>query len=55
MFELGTRQAWDTEGLETIKEQSQKRLKEKGWNDVRPALSVTVRCVNIDFSLKSLH
>ncbi|OAX35056.1 hypothetical protein K503DRAFT_851394 [Rhizopogon vinicolor AM-OR11-026] len=43
MFEATARHAWDSEGLETIKEQAQKRLKEKGWNDVRPALSVTVR------------
>ncbi|KAG2346573.1 hypothetical protein BDR05DRAFT_959508 [Suillus weaverae] len=42
-FEATARQAWHANGLETIKEQAQKRLKEKGWNDVRPALSVTVR------------
>ncbi|OJA20368.1 hypothetical protein AZE42_09500 [Rhizopogon vesiculosus] len=42
-FEATARQAWHSEGLEAIKELAQKRLKEKGWNDVRPALSVTVR------------
>ncbi|KAG2126940.1 hypothetical protein DEU56DRAFT_821582 [Suillus clintonianus] len=42
-FEATARRAWHSDGLETIKEQAQKRLKEKGWNDVRPALSVTVR------------
>ncbi|KAG1733916.1 uncharacterized protein EDB91DRAFT_1148001 [Suillus paluster] len=38
-------QAWHSDGLETVKELVQTRLKEKGWNDVRPALSVTVRYV----------
>ncbi|KAG2108961.1 uncharacterized protein F5147DRAFT_693521 [Suillus discolor] len=41
-FEATTHQAYSG-GVETIKELIQKRLKEKGWNDVRPALSVTVR------------
>jgi hypothetical protein len=52
MFEVAACQAWD-EGLETIKELAQKRLKEKGWNDVRPALSVTVRYVRMNLSLKA--
>ncbi|OAX32805.1 hypothetical protein K503DRAFT_804927 [Rhizopogon vinicolor AM-OR11-026] len=43
MFEATARRAWDSEGLETIKELAQKRLKENGWDDIRPALSVTVR------------
>ncbi|KAJ8595201.1 hypothetical protein M405DRAFT_391681 [Rhizopogon salebrosus TDB-379] len=51
MFEAAACQAWD-EGLETIKELVQKRLKEKGWNDVRPALSVTVRAWIMKASLK---
>ncbi|KAG2128642.1 uncharacterized protein EDB93DRAFT_1184074 [Suillus bovinus] len=42
-FEATARQAWHSDGVETIKERAQKRLKEKGWSDVRPALSVTVR------------
>ncbi|OJA15547.1 hypothetical protein AZE42_09878 [Rhizopogon vesiculosus] len=42
-FEYGCCQAWLFEGLETIKGLAQKRLKEKGWNNLRPALSVTVR------------
>ncbi|KAG2369099.1 hypothetical protein BDR07DRAFT_1371671 [Suillus spraguei] len=42
-FEITARKAWNSEGLETIKEQAQKRLKESGWDDVRPALAVTVR------------
>ncbi|KAG1893485.1 uncharacterized protein F5891DRAFT_1282054 [Suillus fuscotomentosus] len=41
-FEATAHQAYSG-GVETIKELIQKRLKEKGWNDVRPALSVTVR------------
>ncbi|KAG2067570.1 hypothetical protein BDR04DRAFT_1026975 [Suillus decipiens] len=43
LFEVKVHKSWSSDGLETIKEQSQKRLKEKGWDDVRPALSVTVR------------
>ncbi|KAG2122778.1 hypothetical protein DEU56DRAFT_983975 [Suillus clintonianus] len=43
MFEITARKAWDHEGLETVKELAQKRLKENGWDDVRPAMSVTVR------------
>ncbi|KAG1834673.1 hypothetical protein DFJ58DRAFT_719336 [Suillus subalutaceus] len=42
-FEATARRAWHSNGPEAIKELAQKRLKEKGWNDVRPALSVTVR------------
>ncbi|KAG2145363.1 uncharacterized protein EDB93DRAFT_1251463 [Suillus bovinus] len=42
-FEVTARKAWNSEGLETIKELAQKRLKENGWDDVRPALAVTVR------------
>ncbi|KAG1835305.1 hypothetical protein EV424DRAFT_365224 [Suillus variegatus] len=42
-FEVTARKAWDSEGLETVKELAQKRLKENGWDDVRPALAVTVR------------
>ncbi|KAG2059298.1 hypothetical protein BDR06DRAFT_987265 [Suillus hirtellus] len=42
-FEATARQAWHSDGVENIKQLAQKRLKEKGWNDVRPALSVTVR------------
>jgi hypothetical protein len=42
-FEVTARKAWDSEGLEAVKELAQKRLKEKGWDDVRPALAVTVR------------
>lgn len=42
-FEVTARKAWDSEGLEAIKELAQKRLKENGWDDVRPALAVTVR------------
>ncbi|KAG2143156.1 hypothetical protein BD769DRAFT_1037172 [Suillus cothurnatus] len=42
-FEATARRAWHSDGPENIKELAQKRLKEKGWNDVRPALSVTVR------------
>lgn len=42
-FEATVRQAWHSDGVEIIKEKAQKRLKERGWNDVRPALSVTVR------------
>lgn len=41
-FEATAHQAYSGE-VETFKELVQKRLKEKGWNDVRPALSVTVR------------
>jgi len=51
-FEATATQAWNVEGLETIKESSQKRLKEKGWNNLRPALSVTVRCVRMHFSFE---
>jgi stress-induced-phosphoprotein 1 len=43
-LEVTARKAWDSEGLEAIKELAQKRLKENGWDDVRPALAVTVRC-----------
>lgn len=42
-FEATTSKAWNSEGFETIKEFAQKRLKENGWDDVRPALAVTVR------------
>ncbi|KIK36702.1 hypothetical protein CY34DRAFT_55520, partial [Suillus luteus UH-Slu-Lm8-n1] len=42
-FEATARQAWHSDGVEIIKEKAQKRLKERGWNDIRPALSVTVR------------
>ncbi|KAG1791237.1 uncharacterized protein HD556DRAFT_1386844 [Suillus plorans] len=42
-FEATARQAWHSDGVENIKQLAQKRLKEKGWSDVRPALSVTVR------------
>lgn len=42
-FEVTARKAWNSEGLETIKEQAQQRLKKSGWDDVRPALAVTVR------------
>ncbi|KAG0697468.1 hypothetical protein DFH29DRAFT_856926 [Suillus ampliporus] len=42
-FEATARRAWHSDGLESVKELAQKRLKEKGWDDVRPALSVTVR------------
>ncbi|KAG2756989.1 hypothetical protein P692DRAFT_20814377 [Suillus brevipes Sb2] len=42
-LEVTARKAWDSEGLEAIKELAQKRLKENGWDDVRPALAVTVR------------
>ncbi|KAG1804702.1 uncharacterized protein HD556DRAFT_1225627 [Suillus plorans] len=42
-FEVTARKGWDSEGLETVKELAQKRLKENGWDDVRPALAVTVR------------
>ncbi|KAG2108957.1 uncharacterized protein F5147DRAFT_693493 [Suillus discolor] len=42
-FEATARQAWHSDGVENIKELAQKRLKEKGWSNVRPALSVTVR------------
>ncbi|KAG0693920.1 hypothetical protein DFH29DRAFT_369679 [Suillus ampliporus] len=43
VFEATARQAWHSDGLETVKELAQKHLKEKGWDDVHPALSVTVR------------
>ncbi|KAG1724346.1 hypothetical protein EDB19DRAFT_1858604 [Suillus lakei] len=43
LLEAMYRQAWDSVGLEIAKEGAQTRLKEKGWDDVRPALSVTVR------------
>lgn len=43
LFEAKICKSWGSDGLEIIKEQSQKRLKEKGWDDVRPALSMTVR------------
>ncbi|KAG2035797.1 hypothetical protein BDR03DRAFT_983442 [Suillus americanus] len=42
-FEVTASKAWDSEGLETVKELAQKRLKENGWDDVRPALAVTIR------------
>lgn len=42
-FEVTARKAWDSEGLETVKDLALKRLKENGWDDVRPALAVTVR------------
>lgn len=42
-FEVTARKAWDSEGLEAVKDLAQKRLKENGWDDVRSALAVTVR------------
>ncbi|KIJ67014.1 hypothetical protein HYDPIDRAFT_26424 [Hydnomerulius pinastri MD-312] len=43
MFECEKYQAWPSESLEVVIQQAQERQKSKGWNDVRPALAVTVR------------
>ncbi|KAF8843782.1 hypothetical protein BDN67DRAFT_896356 [Paxillus ammoniavirescens] len=42
-FECQKHDAWATKSLEVIKQKALQRQKKKGWNDVRPALAVTVR------------
>jgi stress-induced-phosphoprotein 1 len=53
-LEVTARKAWDSQGLETVKELAQKRLKENGWDDVRPALAVTVRCATTNSVVQDL-
>lgn len=42
-FEATKRKAWTKAGPDVIIAEAQERLRKKGWDDVRPALSVTVR------------
>lgn len=43
MLELTKVKAWDKSGPEEVIEQAQVRLRENGWDDVRPALATTIR------------
>ncbi|TDL21882.1 hypothetical protein BD410DRAFT_771211 [Rickenella mellea] len=43
MFEAQVRNAWTDAGPESVISEAQERLNTKGWDDVRPALSLTVR------------
>lgn len=36
--------AWSRGGPQIVKEEALKRLAEEGWDSLRPALSITVRC-----------
>ena len=51
MFEATRVQAWVDAGPEKVKYEAQKRLRAKGWNDVRPAIATTVRCAELTFVL----
>jgi hypothetical protein len=42
-FEATMSQAWVDSRPEEVIQKAQQRLRERGWNDVRPALSVTIR------------
>ncbi|KAI9574032.1 hypothetical protein HD554DRAFT_582539 [Boletus coccyginus] len=42
-FEAGKYNAWTEEPVDVIQRSALERLKKKGWDDVRPALSVVIR------------
>lgn len=43
MFELTKTKPWTDGGSRLVMEEAPKRLARQGWDDVRPALSLTVR------------
>ena len=43
VFEAQKFKAWTEGGPDLVIEETQKRLREQGWNAVRPALSTTIR------------
>jgi hypothetical protein len=45
LFEALKFKAWTEGGPDLVIEEAQKRLREQGWNAVRPALSTTIRLV----------
>lgn len=44
-FEAQATKSWHKSGPEVVKREVHRRLKNEGWDSVRPALSTTVRCV----------
>ena len=46
-FEAAKTQAWVDSGPEKVIHEAQIRLRQKGWSDVRPAVAVTVRYVEV--------
>jgi hypothetical protein len=46
MFEMRTNDAWSGVGAKRVLEEAPERLKTSGWNSLRPALDVTVKCVD---------
>ncbi|KAK7045992.1 hypothetical protein VNI00_006987 [Paramarasmius palmivorus] len=44
MAESQLRNAWTLDGPDKVFQEAENRLLEKGWDDVRPAVSTTVRC-----------
>ncbi|KAF8079125.1 TPR-like protein [Lyophyllum atratum] len=43
MVEMTTNKAWDKGGPQMIKDEAPQRVRTKGWEVVRPALSITIR------------
>jgi hypothetical protein len=44
--------AWTEDGPESVIEKAQVRLRQEGWDGIRPALATTIRSVPFDISLR---